>query len=170
MYCIEESTCRAGPSRCGAQCKSYARGVSEQWCYDVIVLIQPCYDLFDEDVLSKSKTVAMYAHDKQFLLFVGEWAVLPLTKLYTEQMFVLLRTKRMQLRNHADKTQRSVPSVKRAMRYIYTYSIHTVLNLECCKCARMGFHWADGLVLVLRDYAAAHLRGDTGREHSYCVP
>jgi len=72
MYCIEESTCRAGPSRCGAQCKSYARGVSEQWCYDVIVLIQPCYDLFDEDVLSKSKTVAMYAHDKQFLLFVGE--------------------------------------------------------------------------------------------------
>jgi len=29
-----------------------ARGPSEQWCYDVIVLSQPCYDLFD-DVLAK---------------------------------------------------------------------------------------------------------------------
>jgi len=28
--------------------------------------------------------------------------VLPLRKLYTEQMFALLRTKRMRLRNHAD--------------------------------------------------------------------
>jgi len=31
------------------------------------------------------------------------YAVFPLRKYYTEQMFVLLRTKRMQLRNHADK-------------------------------------------------------------------
>jgi len=29
---------RAGPSRCGAQCKTWARGPSEQWFYDVIVL------------------------------------------------------------------------------------------------------------------------------------
>ena len=29
-------------------------------------------------------------------------AVFPLRKFYTEQMFVLLRTKHMQLRNHAD--------------------------------------------------------------------
>jgi len=29
-------------------------------------------------------------------------AVLPLRKFYTEKMFVLLRTKRIQLRNHAD--------------------------------------------------------------------
>jgi len=37
--------------------------------------------------------------------------VFPLKKFYTEQMFVLLRTKRMQLRNHAD-TQ----TVKRSKR------------------------------------------------------
>jgi len=29
---------RAGPSRCGAQCKTYERGPSEQWYYDVMVL------------------------------------------------------------------------------------------------------------------------------------
>jgi len=52
-------------------------------------------------------------------------AVLPLKKFYPEQMFVLLRTKRMQLRNHADK-QWSVPNLKSDMQYIYT-----VLYLEC---------------------------------------
>jgi len=36
--------CRAGPSRCGAQCKTYARGPFEQWFYDVIVFNQPCYN------------------------------------------------------------------------------------------------------------------------------
>jgi len=35
---------RAVPSRCGAQCKTKARGPSEQWFYDVIVFSQPCYD------------------------------------------------------------------------------------------------------------------------------
>jgi len=35
---------RAGPSRCGAQCKTWARVPSEQWFYDVIVFSQPCYD------------------------------------------------------------------------------------------------------------------------------
>jgi len=35
---------RAGPSRCGSQCKTKARGSSEQWLYDVIVFSQPCYD------------------------------------------------------------------------------------------------------------------------------
>jgi len=33
---------------------------------------------------------------------IKQQAVFPLRKFYTEQMFVLLRTKRMQLRNHAD--------------------------------------------------------------------
>ena len=37
-------TGRAGPSRCGAQCKTWARGLSEQWFYDVIAFSQPCYD------------------------------------------------------------------------------------------------------------------------------
>ena len=41
-------------------------------------------------------------------------------------MFALLRSKRMQLRNMQAHKQCSVPSVKKAMRYIYT-----VLNLEC---------------------------------------
>jgi len=39
-------------------------------------------------------------------------ALFPLRKFYAEQMLVLLRTKRMQLRNHAD-TQ----SVKRSKRW-----------------------------------------------------
>ena len=30
------------------------RGQSKQWCYDVIVLSQPCYDLFDEGVLANN--------------------------------------------------------------------------------------------------------------------
>ena len=39
---------RAGPSKCGVQCKTYALGPSEQWCYDVIVLrgttfLRRCY-------------------------------------------------------------------------------------------------------------------------------
>ena len=48
----EIDTRRAGPSRCRAQCKTWARGPmqdlsagpSEQWFYDVIVFSQPCYD------------------------------------------------------------------------------------------------------------------------------
>jgi len=44
---------RAGPSMCGVQCKTKARGLTEQWCYYIIVLSQPCYGLFDEDILAK---------------------------------------------------------------------------------------------------------------------
>jgi len=56
---------RASPSRCGAQCKTWARDPSEQWFCDVIVLSQPSYDLFDKDFLAKlpiwiSKTTANY--------------------------------------------------------------------------------------------------------------
>jgi len=50
-------------------------------------------------------------------------------------MFVLLRTKRMQLRNHADTqtVKRSKQwSVTRAMRYIYIYLQYQIWN----KCAR----------------------------------
>jgi len=47
---------RAGPSSCNAHCKTQARGLSEQWRYGVIVLSQPCYDLFVEDVSAKWPT------------------------------------------------------------------------------------------------------------------
>jgi len=39
-------------------------------------------------------------------------AVFPPRKFCTEQMFVLLRTKRMQLRNHADTTSEAFPALK----------------------------------------------------------
>jgi len=62
----------------------------------------------------------------------GWGPVFPLRKLYAEQMFVLLRTKRMQLRNHAD-THR-VKRFQRQKGYvIYVYRI----NLECWKCAKL---------------------------------
>jgi len=53
VYTIVKSGQRAGPSRCGAQCKTWARGPmqdlgagpsEQQWFYDVIVFSQPCYD------------------------------------------------------------------------------------------------------------------------------
>jgi len=44
FFCRPILVTRAGPSRCGAQCKTWARGPSEQWCYDVIVFSQACYD------------------------------------------------------------------------------------------------------------------------------
>jgi len=55
-------------------------------------------------------------HDQEFWFIKGPeigglQSVFPLRKFYTEQMFVLLSTKRMQLRNHAD-TQ----TVKRSQR------------------------------------------------------
>jgi len=68
---------------------------------------------------------------KQWFTFWSSQPVFPLRKFYAEQMFILLRTKRMQQRNHADK-QWSVPNVNRAMWYK-----HTVLTLDCWKCARM---------------------------------
>jgi len=63
-------------------------------------------------------------------------AVFPQRKFYTEQMFVLLRTKRMEWCNRAD-----TPTVKRSQRQkgcaIYI-SGPTALNLERWKSARMG--------------------------------
>jgi len=47
---------RAGPSRCGAQYKTWARGPSEQWFYDVIVFSQPCYDRGRAQIYSKALT------------------------------------------------------------------------------------------------------------------
>jgi len=59
--------------------------------------------------------------------------VFPLRKFYTEQLFVLLHTERMQLRNYTDtQTVLSVPNAKNAMRYRYT-----ALNLESSKSTRM---------------------------------
>jgi len=37
--------------------------------------------------------------------------------------------------------------------------IYTILNLECCMCARMRFHCANGLVVLLI-CAVAHLKGN----------
>jgi len=51
---------------CGAQCKTQARGPSERWCYYVVVLSQPCYDLFDEDILEKQ--LHEYKKRRQILL------------------------------------------------------------------------------------------------------
>jgi len=48
--------CRVGPSRCGAQCKTWVRGPSEQWFRDVIVFSQPCYDRVRAQIYSKALT------------------------------------------------------------------------------------------------------------------
>ena len=68
--------------------------------------------------------------------------VFTLRKVYPEQMFVLLRTKCMQLRNHAKTQPVKHSNIKMAMRYTYIYTyiyiyIYTVLNCECWKCAKM---------------------------------
>jgi len=58
--------------------------------------------------------------------------VFPLRKFYAEQMFVLLRTKRMQLRNHTDtQTVKRFQRQKGYVMYIYR------INLECWKCAKL---------------------------------
>jgi len=67
-------------------------------------------------------------------------AVFLLRKFCTEQMFLLVG---MQLRNHVDVTQ----TVKRFKHY-KSYAMYTMLNLECCMCARMRFHCANGLVVL----------------------
>jgi len=46
--------------------------------------------------------------------------VFPLRKFYTEQMFVLLRTRRKQLPNHADTEGVKRSQLERTMRYIYS--------------------------------------------------
>ena len=62
------------------------------------------------------------SHVSAYAIGRGLQPVFPLRKYYTEQVFVLLRTKRMQLRNHAD-TQ----TVKRPQRLkgcaVYMYRI-----------------------------------------------
>jgi len=50
---------RAGPSRCGAQCKTWARGLSEQWLYDVIVFSQPCYDRGRAQICNTTLTIIL---------------------------------------------------------------------------------------------------------------
>jgi len=55
---------RAGPSRCGAQCKTWARGSNKtqargpsvQWFYNVIVFSQPCYDRGRTKICSTAPT------------------------------------------------------------------------------------------------------------------
>ena len=47
---------RAGPSRREAQCKTWARGPSEMWFYDVIVFSQPCYDRGRAQICSTALT------------------------------------------------------------------------------------------------------------------
>jgi len=49
----------------------------------------------------------------------------PLRKFYTEQMFVLFRTKRVQLRNHAD-TQTVNCSQRWKGYVIYVYTVHSI--------------------------------------------
>jgi len=39
---------KAGSSKCGAQCMTYARNPFEQLFYDVILLSQSCYDLYEK--------------------------------------------------------------------------------------------------------------------------
>jgi len=56
IYHYPYQTNRAGPSRCGAQCKTWARGPSEQWFYDVIVFSQPCYDRGRAQIYSEALT------------------------------------------------------------------------------------------------------------------
>ena len=69
------------------------------------------------------------------------WPVFPLRKLYTEQMFALLRSKRMQLPNMQAHKQWSVPSVKKAMRYIYR------IKFRMCVSAR---EWNANRLVALR--------------------
>ena len=79
-----------------------------------------------------------------------------LRKLYAEQMFVFLRIKRMQLRNHAD-TQ-PVKRFQGWMDYaIYTYRIKFIM-LEVHE---NGIALRNCLV-VLRNCAVAQLKGNTG--------
>jgi len=51
------------------------RGPYEQWCYYTIVLSQPCYDLFDEDILRKNNYMNIQKDGK----FVGVDPVTDLT-------------------------------------------------------------------------------------------
>jgi len=57
--------------------------------------------------------------------------VFPRRNLYTEQMFALLRTERMQLRNHRHRTSETFPSLK-GLCDIYIYCIKYGI-LEVCE-------------------------------------
>jgi len=73
-------------------------------------------------------------------------------------MFVLVR---MQLSNHvATQPVKAFQALQRLC------DVYTIFYLECCKCARMRFHCANGLVL-LRICAVAHVKGNTGPRAIY---
>jgi len=81
--------------------------------------------------------------------------VIPLIKFYTEQMFVSVD---MQFRNHCRHKTSEAFQVTKGQCLIYT-----ILNLECCKCARMRFHF----VKVWRWCAVGHLTGNIA--YIYCL-
>ena len=75
----------SGPALAGAGSNARPRcGPLWQWRYDVIVLSQPCYDLFYEDVLANNnmniknskllELICMYQQFLFYLLFGGAWA------------------------------------------------------------------------------------------------
>jgi len=98
-----------------------SRNQATEPCFHIFAMIQTYTYLYS----SKLTVVSTKATELK--------SVFPPRKFYTKQMFVLLRIKRMRLRNHVD-TQ----TVKRSRRWkSYAMCIYTVLNLKCWKCARM---------------------------------
>ena len=69
------------------------------------------------------------------------------------------RNQRGLTRTAQDSSRHTKSEAFQALKGLCDICIHTVLNLECCKCARMGFNRANCLV-VLRNCAIAHLRGN----------
>jgi len=65
-FALHVSPCIQGrPRQMRGAMQDLGAGLSEQWCYDVIVLRQPCYNLFDEDV--KAKLLNEYKKDSKLL-------------------------------------------------------------------------------------------------------
>jgi len=60
--------------------QALAQGPFEHWCYDVIMLIQPWCDVFDENVMQnglyeyQKRLICVSMITQQFLLFGGAWA------------------------------------------------------------------------------------------------
>jgi len=80
--------------------------------------------------------------------------VFPLRTFYTEQMFVLLHTKRMQLRNDADTKSQAFPALKGPCVYIHRIKFR-MLEVRENEIALCKF------LVVLRNLAVAHLRANT---------